>query len=149
TWLSEDWSSDVEIVLTNSDFDLNLRIRFTKCYVWSVLLYGIECWTLKVNTMNRLEAFEMWVYRRTLKVPWTARKTNEEILRIGGERELLDTIKCRNTAHLGHVTRNERYHFLQLLIDGKIEERRGLGRKRMSWLRNIKQWRGIRITGVE
>lgn len=164
TWVCEDWSSDVEIkcriekarsafmkfknVLTNSDFDLDLRVRFTKCYVWSVLLYGMEGWTLKVRNMNRLEAFEMWVYRRILKIPWTARETNEEILRrMGRERELLSTIKRRKTAYLGHVMRNERYHLLQLIIEGKIEGRRGLGRKRMSWLRNVKHWTGIRTTG--
>jgi len=65
-------------VLTNTDFDLGLRIRFVKCYVWTVLLYGMEEWTLKVSTMNKLEAFEMWVYRRVLRIPWTARRTNDE-----------------------------------------------------------------------
>ena len=137
TWLCEDCSSDVEVkcriekarssfvrfrnILTNTEFDLNLKIRFTKCYVWSVLLYGMEGWTLKVNTMNRLKAFEMWVYRRILKVPWTARRTNEEILeRIGRGRELMSIIKRRKTAYLGHVVRNERYHLLQLIMVGKI-----------------------------
>ena len=135
-------------ILTNTEFDLNLKIRFTKCYVWSVLLYGMEGWTLKVNTMNRLKAFEMWVYRRILKVPWTARRTNEEILeRIGRGRELMSIIKRRKTAYLGHVVRNERYHLLQLIMEGKIERRRGVGRRRISWLRNIRQWTGIRAAG--
>jgi len=44
-------------MLTNTDFDLGLRIRFVKCYAWTVLLYGMEGWTLKVSTMNKLEAF--------------------------------------------------------------------------------------------
>ena len=164
TWLCEDWSSDVEIkcriekarasfmkfknVFTNPDFNLDLRLRFAKCYVWSVLLYGMESWTLKVTTMNRMEAFEMWIYRRIMKIPWTARKTNEEVLRMmGGDRELLSTIKRRKTAYLGHVIRNERYHLIQLIMEGKIEGRRGIGRKKMSWLRNIKQWTNIRNTG--
>lgn len=135
-------------VLTNNDFDLDLRIRFVKCYVWSVLLYGMEGWTLKVNTMNRLEAFEMWIYRRILKVPWTARKTNEEVLRtIRRKRELLEIIKRRKTAYLGHIIRNGRYQFLQLVIEGKIEGRRGVGRKKMSWLRNVRQWTGLRTVG--
>ena len=74
-WLSENWSSDFEIkcrieqarqaflrlkrVFACSDFDLELRLRFMKCYVWSVLLYGVEGWILKVNDFNKLEAFEM------------------------------------------------------------------------------------------
>jgi len=59
---------------------------------------------------------------------------------INKDRELLDTIKPRKTAYLGHVIRNERYQFLQLIIEGK----RGIGRKKMSWLRNVRQWIGLR-----
>ena len=92
TWLTEDWSSDTEIrcriecasnafmkfreVLTKTEFDLNLRLRFVRCYIWSVLFYGTESWTMKVASMNRVEAFEMWRYRRMLRIPWTARITN-------------------------------------------------------------------------
>jgi len=64
-------------VLTNTDFDFGLRIRFVKCYVWTVLLYGMEG-----STMNKLKAFEMWVYRRVLRIPWNARRINDEVLRI-------------------------------------------------------------------
>lgn len=159
-WLSEDWTSDIEVksrieqarqaflglrrVFSCSDFDLGLRLRFLKCYVWSVLLYGMEGWTLKVNNINKLEAFEMWLYRRMLKIPWTARITNVEVLsNINKERELLTTIKRRKTAYLGHVMRNRKYEYLQLLIEGKIEGRRGIGRKKLSWLRNIRQWTGM------
>ena len=155
-WLFEDWTSDGEIksrieqarqaflklrnVLTCSDFDIELRIRFMKCYVWSVLLYGMEGWTMKTSTINKLEAFEMWLYRRILKIPWTARETNEEVLRrVNKERELFDIIKKRKTAYLGHIMRNKKYKFLQLMIEGKIEGKRGMGRKKMSWLRNIRK----------
>jgi len=118
-------------VLTNTDFDFGLRIRFVKCKLWIVLLYGMEGWTLKVSTMNKLEAFEMWVYRRVLRIPWTSRRTNDEVLRIiNKDRELLDTIKRRKTAYLGHVIRNERYQFLKLIIEGKIEGKRGIERKK-------------------
>jgi len=98
TWLCENWESDTKIrcrienarsafmkfkkLLINTDFNLGLRIRFVKCYVWTVLFYGMEGWTLKVSTMNKLEPFEMWVYRRVLRILWTARRTNDEVLRI-------------------------------------------------------------------
>jgi len=85
--------------------------------------------------MNKLEAFEMWVYRRALRIPWTARRTNDEVF--NEDRELLDTIKRRKTANLGHVIRNERYQFLQLIIEGKRS------RKKMSWLRNVRQRTGL------
>jgi len=120
-------------MLTNTDFDLGTTIRFVKCYVWAVLLYGMERCTQKVSTMNKLEAFEMWVYRHILRIPWTARRTNDEVCSIiNKDRELLDTIKRRKTAYLGHEIRNERYQFLQLIIEGKIEGKRGIGRKKMS-----------------
>jgi len=56
---------------------------------------------------------------------------------------MLNTIKKRKTAYLDHVLRGERYQFLQLIIEGKIEDRRDMGRKKMSWLRNIRQWTGL------
>ena len=164
TWLCDSWESDVEIrsrieqardsfqkyrrVLVNSEFDLDLRLCFIRCYVWSILLYGVEGWTLKVHTMNKLEAFEMWLYRRVLKIPWTAKKTNEEVLaRVKRNRELLTTVKRRKTAYFGHVMRSDKYKFLQLLIEGKVEGKRGIGRKKMSWLRNIRQWTGLKDIG--
>lgn len=134
--------------LTSCDINIKLRLRFVKCYVWSVLLYGSETWTLKVVSMNRLEAFEMWCYRRLLKISWTERVTNEAVLqRLNKERELLLTIKKRKTSYLGHVIRGEKYEVLQLILQGKIEGRRGIGRKQYSWLRNIRNWTGLRTVG--
>ena len=131
--------------LTSCDINIKLRLRFVMCYVWSILLYGAETWTLKVASMNRLEAFEMWCYRRLLKISWTQRVTNKAVLqRLNKERELLLKIKKRKTAYLGHIVRNEKYEILQLIIQGKIEGRRRIGRKQFSWLRNIRNWTGLR-----
>ena len=89
-----------------------------KCYVWSILLYGLEAWTLKVSTMNKIEAFEMWCYRRILKIPWTDRVTNEDVLRsVSKERELLKIIKVRKTSYFGHIIRGPRYELLQLIVE--------------------------------
>ncbi|CAG9826751.1 unnamed protein product [Diabrotica balteata] len=86
----------------------------------------------------------MWLYRRILKIPRTAKITNIDVLkRINQEIQLFETIKKRKTAYLGHIMRNEIYQFLQLIIEGKTEGKRGMGRKKMSWLRNIRQWTGI------
>ena len=123
---------------------LGLRLGLVKCYIWSILLYGAETWTLKVGLMNSLEAFELWCYRRMLRIPWTARISNEEVLRrMGCERQLLLTIKTRKTAYLGHILRHQKYELPQLIIKGKIEGKRGIGRKRLSWMRNIRQWTGL------
>lgn len=128
----------------NDSLNLKLRQRMIKCYIWSVLLYGAEVWTLKAATINRLEAFEMWLHRRMLKIPWVALQRNEAVLdRANTVRELLTTVKCRKLAYLGHVLRGNRYRILQLIMKGKIEGRRGVGRKQISWLKNIRDWTGI------
>lgn len=163
-WLHADWNPEQKIrtriekgraaflkfknVLNCRDIQLQLRLRYAKCYIWSVLLYGVKAWTMKTNTINKLEAFEMWTYRRLLKISWTDRITNEEVLNMmQKERELLNIIKKRKTSYLGHIVRNEKYNILQLILEGKIEGKRGIGRKQLSWARNIRQWTGLKTIG--
>lgn len=160
SWINKDLDPDEEIkyriqlarnsflkcrtILSNKHLKLSTRVKFLKCYVWSVLMYGCETWILKTATMNRIEAFELWCYRRILKIPWTQRKTNEQVLNImNKERELLMSIKQRKLEYLGHVMRGPRYELLRLILNGKIEGKKWIGRKKMSWLRNLRQWTGL------
>ena len=86
-------------IFNNRQINFELRLRFVKCYIWSALLYGVETWTLKVGHMNKLESFEMWVYRRMLKISWVDHITNMEVLRrVNKERELLTNIKRRKVS---------------------------------------------------
>ncbi|CAG9831261.1 unnamed protein product [Diabrotica balteata] len=90
------------------DIKLEIKVRLLKCYVFSDLFYGVESWTLTEASLKRLEAFEMWCYRRMLKIFWIDRVTNEEVLhRMGTERELVITIKRRKLKYLGHIMRNK------------------------------------------
>jgi hypothetical protein len=131
-------------LLSNNSLNLEIREKFTRCYVWSVLLYGCETWTLNADIMNKIEAFEMWLYRRILKIPWTSRTRNEEVLRrMGHQRTLLNIIKRRKLEYLGHIIRGPRYEFLRLILNGKIEGKKWIGRKKLSWLRNLRQWTGL------
>ncbi|CAG9834408.1 unnamed protein product [Diabrotica balteata] len=96
--------------LCNNLVSLELRQRMVKCYVWSVFLYSVEVWTLKISIMNKTKALEMWVHRRILMIPWTARKTNKEVLRsVNKHRELLKTVKHRKMSYLGNIVRESRY----------------------------------------
>lgn len=96
--------------------------------------------------MNRLEAFELWCYRRMLKISWTTHTTNEDVLRmVNADREVLNTVKRRKTEYFGHIVRGPRYHLLRLIIQGKVEGKRWIGRKKLSWLRNIRQWTGLQV----
>lgn len=159
-WVSETWSLEGELrcrievarsafnnmrnILCCRDVSFSLRWRVVKCYIWSVLLYGVETWTLKARDINRLEAFEMWLIRRMLRIPWTARLRNDYILQQNSlKRELIVSIKRRKVAYLGHVMRGPKYRILQNIMIGKISGRRGVGRKRASWLSNSRSWTGI------
>lgn len=127
--------------LCHPNLNTKVRLRTLKCYVWSLLLYGCETWTLKKEDLKRLQAFEMWLYRRMLRISWTSRTTNMEVLgKMNTQPLLVQTIKMRKTAYLGHLMRHTEYEQLQLILEGKIDGRRGLGRKKKSWLRNIRDW---------
>lgn len=133
--------------LTDRNLTIQTRLRALQCYIWSIFLYGCETWTLKIDTMNKIEAFEMWCYRRMLKISWTTHTSNEEVLRqLNKDRELLNIIKARKVGYFGHIMRGSKYHIPRLIIQGKVEGRRWIGRKKLSWLRNIRNWTGL---GVE
>ena len=68
--------------LMRGSLSLQLKKRMVKAFVWSVALYGSETWTLEKENIRRLEAFEIWIWRRMMKVLWTEHKTNEEILKM-------------------------------------------------------------------
>ena len=67
-------------ILTSRNISIKLRSRIATCYIWSTLLYGAETWTLTKVTSDKLEAFEMWLYRRMLRISWKEHKTNGEVL---------------------------------------------------------------------
>ena len=159
-WINQDINPEMEIrarieqarttflnmrrFMCDRNMSLSIRYRMVKAYVHSTLLYGMEAWTLNLNCMRRLEAFEMWTFRRLQRVPWTEHATNVSILeRMGRDREMLTTVKRRKAAYMGHILRNNKYELLQLIIKGKIEGRRGPGRRQISWMRNIREWTGM------
>ena len=84
-------------ILTSRNISIELRSRIAKCYIWSTLLYGAETWTLTKVTSDKLQAFEMWLYRRMLRISWREHKTNGEVLhKMKTKRSLLNTIKKGN-----------------------------------------------------
>uniref|UniRef100_A0A2A4J795 Reverse transcriptase domain-containing protein n=1 Tax=Heliothis virescens TaxID=7102 RepID=A0A2A4J795_HELVI len=159
-WVNEAWESDQEIktriefartsfnnmrkVLCCRQLNIKLRVRLLLCYIWPIVTYGCETWTLKDASIKRLQAFEMWCYRRMLRISWTQRIKNETVLRrVHMPRKLMPIIKKRKIEYLGHVLRHDRYGLLQLIMMGKVEGKRPAGRRRKSWLRNIREWTGI------
>ena len=126
----------------NHGLAMSTKIRLLRCYVFSTLFYGVETWTLTESLAKRLEAFEMWLYRIMLRIPWTSYVPNVEILRrMKKQKEVLTTVKARKIQYLGHIMRNNnRYHLLQTILQGKIPGKRSVGRRRISWFKNIRTW---------
>ena len=116
-------------LLCNIKINMKTRMRALKTYVWSTLTYGCETWTLNKEAQDKLEAFEMWTIRRMLRIPWTAKKSNKEVLQQAGtDRELMKQVKKRQLKFMGHVVRKNKIELLS--ITGKIEGTKSRGRPR-------------------
>ena len=112
-----------------------------KVLVWPVATYGCESWTLRKNEETRLEAFEMKGLSKTLRVSWTAKKTNEWVLnKAGVNRELLDTVKARKLAYYGHTMRKQGNCLEKEIMRGTMPGVRKRVRPRTAWIDNIKSW---------
>ena len=93
-------------ILTNKKISLETKKRFLRTYVWSILLYGCESWTISKQAQNHLEAAEMWLYRRILRIPWIRKETNEEVLnKIQEEKRIMKVIRERQLRFVGHIKR--------------------------------------------
>jgi len=123
-------------LVTNTKMSLSTRKRLVHVFVLPILLYGCECWTLTSQLKKKLEAMEMWLYRRMLKISWTEHVTNEEVLkRAQTERNLLASIIKRQLKFLGHVLRKDSLE--NLVLTGKIEGKRDRGRQRMTFMKTL------------
>jgi len=119
--------------------------RLLKALVWSVAIYGSEGWTLRSKEEKYIEAFELWCYRRLLRIPWTQHKTNEWILgKLKVDRELLDCVKSLKLGFYGHTTR--KYESLEKeIVQGCVPGYRNRGRQRRRWTDDISEWTGMKI----
>ncbi|GFO45433.1 RNA-directed DNA polymerase from mobile element jockey [Plakobranchus ocellatus] len=120
----------MKTILTNKPISIKTRKRALQCYIEPVLMYGCEAWTISKQIQNKLEATEMWFLRRMLRIPWTAKKTNERVLNEANtRRSLVKTIRKRQATFLGHVMRRGKLE--HLVTTGKFEGKR---RQREMWL---------------
>ena len=126
-------------ILTNRNIKITTKIRVLKTYVWSILLYGCECWTINKEIEKKLEAAEMWFIRRMMRISWTEKRSNESILKeINTERSLIKTIRKRQLDFLGHIYRDKGLEHLALT--GKIEGKRSRGRQRITFVGSLNSW---------
>ena len=119
--------------LLRGKLNRNLKKRMIKTLVWSVVLYGSETWTMRKEDIKKIEAFEMWTWRKMEKISWTEHRTNEEVLeRIGEERTMIKTIGERQNKRIVHTLRGD--NLIKTVIEGKMEGKRTRGRPRQMML---------------
>ena len=110
------------------------KVCLAKAMVFPVVMYGCESWTIKKAERQRIDAFELWCWRRLLRVPWTARRSNESILKeISPEYSLKGLVLKLKLQSFGHLM----WRTGKNLMLGKIEVRRRRGQQRMRWLDGI------------
>ena len=127
----------LDSILKSRDITLPTKVCLVKAMVFLVVMYGCESWTVKKGEDQRIDAFELWCWRRLLRVPWTARRSNQSILKeisLGISLEGM-MLKLR-LQYFGHLMR--RVDSLEkILMLGGIGGRRSRGRQRMRWLDGI------------
>ena len=140
--------TNLDSILKSRDITLPTKVRLVKAMVFPVVMYGCESWTVKKAKHRRIDAFELWCWRRLLRVPWTARRFNQSILKEispGCSLEgLMLMLKLQSVAHL--MWRIDSLE--KTLMLGGIEGRRRRGRQRMRWLDGITDSMDMSLGGL-
>ena len=129
--------TNLDSVLKSRDITLPTKVHLVKAVVFPVVMYGCESWTIKKAECRRIDAFELWCWRRLLRIPWTARRSNQSILKEINPGCSLEGLMLKlKLQYFGHLM--WRVDSLEkTLILGGIRGRRRRGRQRMRWLDGI------------
>ena len=129
--------TNLDSILKSRDITLPTKAHLVKAKVFPVVMYGCESWTIKKAERRRIDAFELWCWRRLLRVPWTARRSNQSIRKeISPECSLEGLMLKLKLQYFGHLM--QRTGSLEnTLMLGKTESGRKRGRQRMKWLHGI------------
>ena len=129
--------TNLDSILKSRDITLPTKVHLVKAMVYPVLMYGCESWTVKKVERRRIDAFELWCWRRLLRVPWTARRSNQSILKaISPGCSLEGLILNLKLQYFGHLMRRVDSLEKTLMLGG-IGGRKRRGRKRKRWLDGI------------
>ena len=129
--------TNLDSILKSRDITLSTRVHLVKAMVFPVVMYGCESWIIKRAEHQRIDAFELWYWRRLLGVPWTARRSMQSILKeISSEYSLEGLMLKLKIQYFGHLMRRADSLKKTLMLE-KIEGRRRRGQQRMKWLDGI------------
>ena len=128
--------TNLDSILKSREITLPTKVHLVKAMVFPVVMYGCENWTVKKAECRRTDAFELWCWRRLLRVPWTARRSNQSILKVSPGISLEGMMLKLKLQYFGHLM--QRVDSLEkTLMLGGIGGRRRRGRQRMRWLDGI------------
>ena len=128
--------TNLDSILKSRDITLTTKVCLVKAVLFPVVMYGCESWIIKKAEHQRIDAFELWCWRRLLRIPWTAKRSNQSILKeISPEYSLEGLMLKLKFQYFGHLMERTD-SFEKTLMLGKIEGRRR-GRQRMRWLYGI------------
>ena len=128
---------NLDSILKSRDITLSTKVGLVKAMVFPVVMYGCESWTIKKAERRRTDAFELWCWRRLLRVPWAAKRSNQSILKEISPGCSLEGLMLKlKLQYFGHLMRRTDSLEKTLML-GKIEGRRRRGRQMMRWLDGI------------
>ena len=129
--------TNLDSILKSRDITLSTKVHLVKALVFPVVIYGCERWTIKKAECKRIDAFKLWCWGRLLRILWTARRSNQSILKdISPEYSLEGLMLKLNLQYFGHVMQITDSLERTLML-GKTEGRRRKGQQRMRWLDGI------------
>ena len=138
--------TNLDSILESRDITLPTEVHLLKAMVFPVVVYGCESWTIKTAVCRRIDAFELWCWRRLLRVAWTSRRSNQSILKeISPEYSLEGLMLKQKLQYFGRLMgRSDSLE--KTLMLGKIEGRKKRGRQRMRWLDGITDWMDMSLS---
>ena len=138
--------TNLDSILKSRDLTLLTKFHLVKAMVFPVVMYGCESWTVKKVEHQRTDAFELWCWRRLLRVPWTARRSNQSILKEISPGISLEEMRLKlKLQYFGHLMRRADSLEKTLMLGG-IGGRRRRGRQRMRWLDGITDSMDVRLS---
>ena len=139
---------NLDSILRSRDITLPTKVCLVKAMVFPAVMYGCESWTIKKAECWRIDAFELWCWRRLLRVPWTARRSNQSILKETSPECSLEGLMLKlKFWYFGHLIRRA-YSFEKTLMLGKIEGKRKRERQRMRWLDGITDSMDMNLSNI-
>ena len=145
--------TNLDCILKSRDITLQTKICIVKAMVFPIVMYGCECWTIKKAEHQRIDTFKLWCWRRLLRVPWTARRSNQWFLK---EINPKYSLECWNWSSNALATWcKDPTHWKRLML-GMFEDKKRSGRQRMTWLDSIdsmdmnlsKLWEMVEVRGA-